>query len=67
MRLRTPFLGFLGLLAVGVVALQMFEGRLSVSDAAIRIGIVAAALTAVEKVAMPLARSLIATGTRRDP
>jgi hypothetical protein len=67
MKLRTPVLGFLGLVAVGLVAMQLLHGDLSITDAALRIGIVAAALTAVERVALPLARTLIGTGARRDP
>ena len=66
MRLRTPFLGFLGLLATALLALQLIQGALSITEAATRIGIVALALTAIERVALPLARTLITTGHRPD-
>lgn len=67
MRLRTPFLGLLGLLAVGLVAVQLLQGALSVTDAAVRVAVVAGVLTLVERVVLPLARTLVQTGERQEP
>jgi hypothetical protein len=67
MRLKTPFLGLLGLLAVGLVAMQLVQGALTVTEAAVRIAVVAAALTVVERLVLPLARTLVSTGTPKDP
>jgi hypothetical protein len=66
MKLRTPFLGFLGLIAIGLVAMQLLQGDLTVTAAATRIAIVALALTLIERIALPLARTLITTGQRAD-
>ncbi len=60
-------LGLVGLIAVGLVAMQLIQGDLSVTDAATRVGIVAVVLTVVERVALPLARTLITTGLRKEP
>lgn len=67
MRLRTPFLGLLGLVAVGLVAVQLVQGSLSVTEAAVRVAVVAGVLALVERVALPLARALVSTGDRREP
>ena len=66
MKLHTPLLGFIGLLAVGLVGMQLVQGGITVTDAAIRVGIVAAVLTVVERFALPIAKTLITTGLRKD-
>lgn len=63
LRLRSPWLAVLGLLAVVVVALGMLRGTLGVGDAALRLGVALLALVAVERIAVPLAGLLI--GQRR--
>lgn len=64
MGLRTPFLGFLGLVVLGLVAAQLVQGEITVTAAATRVGIVAAVLVGVERFVLPLARTLITTGHR---
>lgn len=63
LRLRSPWLAALGLLAVVVVALGMVRGTLGVADAAVRLGVALLALVAVERIALPLAGVLV--GQRR--
>jgi hypothetical protein len=66
-KLRSPLLGLVGLVAVGIVAMQLIKGDLSITDAATRVAIVAVVLTLVERLALPIARTLITTGLRKEP
>lgn len=63
LRLRSPWLAVLGLVAVVVVALGMIRGTLGVGDASLRLGVALLALVAVERIALPLAGLLV--GQRR--
>lgn len=63
LRLRSPWLAAVGLVAVVVVSLGMLRGTLGVDDAALRLVVAVVALVAVERVALPLAGLLI--GQRR--
>ncbi|MDP3714493.1 MAG: hypothetical protein Q8R60_18670 [Mycobacteriales bacterium] len=66
LRLRSPWLAALGLLAVVVVSLGLVRGTLGVGDAALRLGAAVLALVAVERLVLPLAALLV--GQRRtDP
>lgn len=66
LRVRSPWLAVLGLLAVVVVALGLVRGTLGVGDAALRLGAAVLALVAVERLVLPLAALLV--GQRRtDP
>ena len=62
-RVRSPWLAGLGLVLVGVVALGLLRGSLSVTDAALRLGIGLALLVAVERLLLPLGVALV--GGRR--
>ncbi len=66
-RLRTPTLGLLGLLAVGLVAMKLISGDLSVTQAAVRVGIVSTVLVVLERVGLPFARALVGAGARKRP
>lgn len=66
LRVRSPWLAVLGLLAVVVVSLGLVRGTLGVGDAALRLGAAVLALVAVERLVLPLAALLV--GQRRtDP
>lgn len=64
---RSPLLGLLGLVAVGLVAVKLYQGDLTVTQAAVRLGILQVALLMTDKVLVPLARGLAHTGRRPDP
>jgi hypothetical protein len=63
LRLRSPWLAVVGLVAVVVVALGMLRGTLGVADASLRLGVALLALVAIERIALPLAGLLV--GQRR--
>lgn len=65
MVLRTRWLAVVGLVAVGVVALQMLRGHLSVTEAAVRVGLALLALLVVDRLLLPFARALV--GDPRPP
>lgn len=62
--MKTPLLAFVGLVVVGLVALQLVQGEVSITSAATRVVIVTISLAAVEKLALPLARTLVTSGHR---
>ncbi len=66
LRVSSPLLAFVGLVVVGLVALQLVQGELSVTAAATRVVIVTVCLAAVEKLALPLARTLVTSGHRDE-
>lgn len=59
MRLRSPLLALVGLFALGAVGLRLLDGRLSVSEAAMRIVIVLVVLLVIERVVLPMCRALV--------
>lgn len=66
MRLHTPLLGLLGLVALGLVAMKLVQGDLTITQAAARIGVVAVALLLTERLLLPVARSLVMSGRPRE-
>lgn len=62
MRLRSPLLAVLGLLAVGAVGLQLVVGSLTLGQAAVRVVVAVAVLAVVDRVAVPLARAMVGPG-----
>ncbi len=64
LRVTSPVLAFVGLVVLGLVALQLVNGEITVTAAAMRVLIVTVCLALVDKVVLPLARTLIATGSR---
>ena len=66
LKVRSPVLAFVGLLVVGIVALQLVQGEITVTAAASRVLIVTVALAVAERFLLPLARTLVTTGHRRD-
>jgi hypothetical protein len=64
--LRSPWLGLLGLVALGLVAMKLVQGDLTITQAAMRIGVVAVALVLTERLLLPVARSLVMSGRPRE-
>ena len=62
MRLRSPLLAVLGLLAVGAVGLQLLTERLTLGQAALRVVVAVAVLAVVDRVGVPLARAMVGPG-----
>ena len=65
MRLTWRPLGFVGLVAVAVVALGLLEGRLTVEQAGRRALVVLVVLVVVDRFVVPFARMLV--GPRQVP
>jgi hypothetical protein len=63
-RVRSPWLAGLGLVLVAVVALGLLRSTLSVTDAALRLGVGVLVLVVVERLLLPLGAALV--GGRRD-
>lgn len=59
MRLRSPLLGFVGLLCLGLVALSLVRGDLGLADAGVRAGVVFAVLVGLDRFVLPLLASTI--------
>ena len=59
MRVQSPGLAVVGLLAVAVVALGLLQGELTVAQAGARIGIAVLVLAAVDRLVLPVARLLV--------
>ncbi len=66
MALRSPLLGLVGLVALGLVAMKLFTGDLGITQAAVRVGAVAAVLLVTERLLLPLAKSLVMSGRRPE-
>ena len=64
LRVTSPVLAFVGLVVLGLVALQLVQGEITVTAAATRVLIVTVCLAIVDKAVLPLARTLVATGSR---
>ena len=62
MRLRSPVLAVLGLLAVGAVGLQLVLGSLTLGQAALRVVVAVVVLAVVDRVGVPLARAMVGSG-----
>jgi hypothetical protein len=63
--LRSRPLAIVGLLVVGVVALALVRGRLTIGEAALRVGLGLAVLLLLDRLLLPIAQALI--GDRRRP
>ena len=62
---KHPALGLVGLIAVGLVAVKLYQGDLSVTQAALRIAVVTGALLVTERFLLPIARTLVNSGRPR--
>jgi hypothetical protein len=58
-KLRSPLLGFVGLLVLGTLSLSLVRGEVSITDAAARMGIVAGVLIGLDRFVLPLAAAFI--------
>ena len=56
---RTPAAGALGALGLAVIAVLLLRGQLLLADAALRAGVLLAAVVVVERVVLPVARLLV--------
>lgn len=63
---HSPWLGVLGLIAVGLVGLKLLQGDLSVTQAAMRLGVLQVVLLFTDRMLMPVARGLAHTGPRQQ-
>ena len=61
---KHPGLALVGLVALGLVAMKLWSGDLSVSQAGVRIAVLTGVLATVERVLLPVARSLVSSGQR---
>lgn len=66
LKVKSPVLAFVGLVVVGIVAVQLVQGAITVTAAAARVLIVTVALAVAERFLLPLARTLVTTGHQRD-
>lgn len=57
--MKSPLLATLGLLAVGLLAVRLLRGDLTLTQAAVRAVLVLVGLMLVERVLAPLARALV--------
>jgi hypothetical protein len=64
---RSPLLGLLGLVAVGLVAVQLYQGDLTITQAAVRLGILQVALLLTDRLLVPLAHGLAHSGRQPEP
>jgi hypothetical protein len=62
---KNPALGLIGLIAVGLVAVKLYQGDLSVTQAAVRIGVLTGVLVLTERFLVPIARTLVSSGRPR--
>ena len=56
---RSPILGFLGLVAIGLVAYKMLQGDLTLTQGAVRAVIALAVVVVVERLVIPIAMLLV--------
>ncbi len=59
MRLRSPLLALLGLLAIGAIAIQLLTHHTTISQAGLRVAVAVGVLVAVDRIGVPLARALV--------
>lgn len=67
LKVSSPLLAFVGLLVVGIVAMALVQGEITVTAAATRVAVVAVALSVADRYLLPLARTLVTTGQRPRP
>lgn len=63
LKVRSPLLAFVGLCVVGLVAMQLVQGAITVTAAAERVLVVAVALSLVDRWVLPVAKAMVG-GTR---
>ena len=56
---RNPWLALVGLISVGLVAVKLYGGDLTVWEGAVRVGTVTVALVLTERILLPLAKGLL--------
>ena len=56
---RSPILGFLGLVAIGLVAYKMLQGDLTLTQGAVRAVIALVVVVVVERLVVPIAMLLV--------
>jgi len=61
---HNPWLALVGLVSVGLVAMKLYTGDLSVWEAAVRVGTVTVALVVTERLLLPLAKGLMGSAQR---
>jgi hypothetical protein len=61
---KNPWLALVGLVSVGLVAMKLFTGDLTVWEAAVRVGTVTAGLVLTERLLLPVAKGLLGPGHR---
>jgi hypothetical protein len=59
MKLRSPLLGFLGLLCLGLIAMSLLRGNLDLVDAGERTAALFGVLFAIDRFALPLIWGLL--------
>ena len=64
-RVTSPLLGLVGLIALGLVAMKLLTGDLSVTQAAYRIGILTVFLVLTDRLLLPVAKQLAQSGRPR--
>lgn len=62
---RTPAAGLLGAVGLAVIAVLLLRGQLLLADAALRAGVLLAAVIVLERVFLPVARLLV-TGPHQE-
>ncbi len=66
LKVKSPLLALVGLAVVGLVALQLVQGQITVTAAATRVLIVTVCLAGVDMFVLPLARTLVSVGQRHQ-
>jgi len=61
---HNPWLALIGLICVGLVAMKLYTGDLTVWEAGVRVGTVTVALVLTERLLLPLARGLMGSDQR---
>ena len=64
---RSPLLGFLGLVAVGLVAYKMLQGDLTLTQGAVRAVIALVVVVLVERLVLPIAMLLVGSPATPPP
>ena len=64
LKVQSQLLAFVGLMVVGLVAMQLVKGEITVGTAATRVLVVTVALSMADRYLLPLARTLVTSGQR---
>ncbi len=64
MGVTSPVLALVGLFAIGVVALDLLQGGLTVAQGGLRAAVVLGVLVVVDRLLLPLARMLVGAPAR---